>query len=73
MNSLPLEELFGSLMTHELTMKQHTEKKIRRKRTIALMSIAPEEENIEKSDNSKEDEDLALITRKFRCFMRRKR
>ena len=54
-------------------MKQHTEEKIRRKRTIALKSTAHEEEDIEKLDNSEEDEDLAQITRKFRCFMRRKR
>ena len=73
MNTLPLEELLGSLMTHELTMKQHIEEKTRRKITIALKSIIQEEEDIEKSDNSEEDEDLALIIRKFRCFIRRKR
>ena len=60
-------------MTHELTMKQHSKEKIRRKKTITLKSTAQEEEDTEKSDNGKEDEDLALITRKFRCFMRRKR
>ena len=36
LNILLLEELLEFLMTHELTMKQHTEKKIQRKRTIAL-------------------------------------
>ena len=54
-------------------MKQHSKEKIRRKKTITLKSTAQEEEDTEKSDNGKEDEDLALITRKFRCFMRRKR
>ena len=44
LNTLPLEELLGSLITYELTMKQHTEEKIKRKRTIALQSIAQEEE-----------------------------
>ena len=73
MNTLPLEELLGSLMTHELTMKQHTEKEIRRKWIIALKSTAQKEEDTEKLDNSEEDEDLALITKKFRCFIRRKR
>ena len=32
-----------------------------------------EEENIKKSENSEEDEDLTVITRKFRCFMKRRR
>ena len=31
-------------MTHELTMKQHSEEKIRKKKTIALKSTAQEEE-----------------------------
>ena len=66
LNVLLLEKLLGSLMTHELTMKQHTEEETRRKRTIALKSTAQEEDDSEKSDNNEEDEDLALITRKFR-------
>ena len=45
LNTLPLEELLGFLMTHELTMKQHTEEKIKRKMTIALKSTAQEEED----------------------------
>ena len=40
LNVLSLEELLGSLMTYELTMKQHTEEETRRKRTIALKSTA---------------------------------
>ena len=73
LNVLPLEELLGSLMTHELTMKQHTEEKTKRKRTIALKSTAQEENDSEKLDNSEEDKDLALITKKFRWFMRKKK
>ena len=60
-------------MTHELTMKQYSEEEIRRKKTIALKSTAQEEEDIEKSENSDKDEDLALITRKFRCIMKIRR
>ena len=73
MNTLSLEELLESLMTHELTMKQHTEEETKRKRTIALKSTAQKDKDTKKSDNSEKDEDLALITKKFRHFMRRKR
>ena len=73
LNTLPLEELLGSLMTHELTMKQHFKEEIRRKKPINLKSTAQEKEDIEKSENSDEDEDLALIIKKFRCFMKRRR
>ena len=45
LNILPLEELLRSLMTHELTMKQHSEEKTRRKKTITLKSTAQEEKD----------------------------
>ena len=35
--------------------------------------MAQEEEDSEKSENSEDDEDLALITRKFRWFMKKRR
>ena len=38
LNTLPLEELLGSLMTHELTMKQYSEEETRRKKTIAQVN-----------------------------------
>ena len=73
LNTLSLEELLGSLMSHKLTMKQYTEKKTKSKRTIALKSTAQEEEDIEKSDNSEEDEDLTLITRKLKMLHEKKK
>ena len=38
LNILSLEELLGSLMTHELSMKQHQEEDVKKKRTIVLKS-----------------------------------
>ena len=61
LNTLPLEELLESFMTHELIMKQHTEEETRRKRTITLKSTAQKEEDSEKSNNSEKDEDLTLL------------
>ena len=54
-------------------MKQHSEEKTKRKKTIALKSMAQEEEESEKSENSEDDKDRALIIRKFRYFMRKRR
>ena len=48
LNILLLEELFGSLMTNELTIKQYFEEEIKRKKTIALKSTAQDEEDLEK-------------------------
>ena len=73
LNILSLEKLFGSLMTHELTMKQHFEEETKRKKIIAFKSMVQEEEDLEKSENSEDDEDLVLITRKFRWFMKKRR
>ena len=72
LNTLSLEELLGSLMTYELSIKQILEEKESKKhRTIALKSTQAEEES-EDSD-SKNSEEMALITRRFRKFFRKKR
>lgn len=73
LNTLALEELLGSLMTHELTMKQH-EEDVPKKKTIALKAISSNyEEESSESEEGSEDEDLALIVRKFKKFIRRKK
>ncbi|GAV65394.1 UBN2 domain-containing protein, partial [Cephalotus follicularis] len=66
LNTLPLEDLLGSLMTHELSIlkrddEEETERK--KKKVIALKSTTNEE-----TDNES-DQELALITRKFRKFL----
>ncbi|GAV75758.1 UBN2 domain-containing protein, partial [Cephalotus follicularis] len=70
LNTLPLEDLLGSLMTHELLIlkrddEEETERK--KKKVIALKSTTNEE-----TDN-KSDQELALITRKFRKFLESKK
>ncbi len=73
LNTLALEELLGSLMTHELTMKQH-EEDVPKKKTIALKAISSNcEEESSGSEEGSEDEDLALIVRKFKKFIRGKK
>lgn len=67
---LPLDEFLGSIMTNEITMSEHDEKHKKRK-TIALKSIIIEDKN-EEEDEENEDKDIALITRKFKIFLRKK-
>ncbi|GAV59203.1 UBN2 domain-containing protein, partial [Cephalotus follicularis] len=65
---IPLEDLLGSLMTHELTMKKRVddeEKEKKKKNVVALKSS--------EIDDSNDDEDLALFTRKFKKFLANKR
>ena len=73
LNSLPLEELLGSLITHELTMKRRNDEEGKKKKTIALKA-AVESDNVEEneartSDEEFGDDDMALVIRRFRRFM----
>ncbi|GAV56547.1 UBN2 domain-containing protein [Cephalotus follicularis] len=70
LNTLPLEDLLGSLMTHELSIKKKDddeEKEKRKKKVVALKSSI----NEETEDDS--DEELALITRKLKRFLANKK
>ncbi|XP_073103323.1 uncharacterized protein [Elaeis guineensis] len=73
LNTLPLEELLGSLMTHELSMKQHQEDEVKKKRTIALKSIASPDEETDDTEDEEQDEKMALITRRFKKFLRKRK
>ena len=60
-------------MTHEITMKSHKKKKKReedkKEKNITLKASTIDEETGEE-ETSKEDEDLTLITRKFKKFIK---
>ncbi|GAV70627.1 UBN2 domain-containing protein [Cephalotus follicularis] len=60
LNVLPLEDLLGSLMTHELSMQKKDDdedKEKKKKKIVALKSSL-----IEDSEDDDDDEELALIT-----------
>jgi gag-polypeptide of LTR copia-type/Zinc knuckle len=57
-----LEELIGSLMTHEIEVKSH-EQNPRREKGLALQVEQSDEE-----EEDEEEEDIALLTRKFKKF-----
>ncbi|GAV70881.1 UBN2 domain-containing protein, partial [Cephalotus follicularis] len=71
LNVLPLEDLLGSLMTHELSMQKEDddeEKEKKKKKIVALKLFL-----IEYSEDDDENEELALITRKFKKFLASKK
>ncbi|GAV57372.1 UBN2 domain-containing protein, partial [Cephalotus follicularis] len=61
--TLPLEKLFGSLMTHKTTMKSHEHVETKKKKSIALKALKEDSE----SDG---DGDMALITSQFKKFLK---
>ena len=63
LTKLPMEELIGSLMTYEINLAKLQEGEDKKKKSITLKATTKEEEN----------EDLALIIRKFNKFMRGER
>ncbi|GAV92289.1 zf-CCHC domain-containing protein/UBN2 domain-containing protein, partial [Cephalotus follicularis] len=63
LSTLPLEQLLGSLMTHETTMKNHEHVEVKKKKSIALKASKEESE-------SDEEGDVALITSQFKKFLK---
>ncbi|GAV78483.1 UBN2 domain-containing protein, partial [Cephalotus follicularis] len=63
LTTLPLEQLLGSLMTHETTMKNHEYVETENKKTIALRALKEESE-------SDEDGDVTFITSQFKKFLK---
>ncbi|GAV88506.1 zf-CCHC domain-containing protein/DUF4219 domain-containing protein/UBN2 domain-containing protein [Cephalotus follicularis] len=63
LSNLPLEQLLGSLMTHETTMKNHENVEVKKKKTIALKALREESER-------DEDDDIILISKQFKKFLK---
>ncbi|XP_038974886.1 uncharacterized protein LOC120106086 [Phoenix dactylifera] len=72
---LPLEELLGSLMTHELTMNQHLEDESQKRKGIAFKASTQKEcnESSDEGEDESENDDIALFAKKFSKFMRRRK
>ena len=75
--TLPLEELLGSLLTHELTMKQRQIEEVeKKKKSIAFkLSIKENEKFLEEEEETSndEDEDIALLSRKIGKLLRNRK
>ncbi|GAV92253.1 UBN2 domain-containing protein [Cephalotus follicularis] len=69
-NTLPLEELLGLLMTHEMTIKNHEddeEEDKKKKKVIAFKSSTVDSNEEESGD------EMTLITRRFKRFLAKKK
>ena len=60
-------------MTYELAMKQHNDEEGWKKKTIALKSVANEKIDEPSFEEEEGDEDMALIIKKLRKFIGRRR
>ncbi|GAV83812.1 zf-CCHC domain-containing protein/UBN2 domain-containing protein [Cephalotus follicularis] len=70
LNTLPLEELLGSLMTHEMTIKNHEddeEQDKKKKKVIAFKSSTTD------SREEDSDDEMALITKRFKKYLAKKK
>ncbi|GAV66643.1 LOW QUALITY PROTEIN: zf-CCHC domain-containing protein/UBN2 domain-containing protein, partial [Cephalotus follicularis] len=56
LSTLPLEQLLGSLMTHETTMKNHEHVEAKKKKTIALKALREESKMAFKKKFSQDEE-----------------
>ena len=71
LTKLPLEELIGSLMTHEIIMKEHLEDESKKKKSIALKTISLEVDP--EDDDGLDEDDIAYFSRKYKNFIKRKK
>ena len=68
LNTLELDELMGSLMTHEITMKSHDDHDKKKKKGKAFKSLIKEEESSDEDD----DEEFAMMAKRFKKFFRKR-
>ena len=68
-----MEELISSFMTHELNVNQEKEEEVKKKKSIALKAIAIHKEESDSEEDFENDEGMAMIARRFKKFMRRKK
>ena len=76
LSKLPIEELMGSLTTHEIMIRM--KKREKKKKTIALKTIAlkssiQEEEEEEEELSNSELDDIALLTKRYKKYLRFKK
>ncbi|EHA8586596.1 putative girdin-like [Cocos nucifera] len=74
LTKLSLEELMGSLMTHEMhRAPKEDEEEPKKMKTIAFKSTSNYQESDEsKEDEEKDDEGIVLLSRKFKNFLIKK-
>ena len=59
-------------MTHELTLNQQEEEEVKKKKLI-ILATEIKQEGREESEEDKSDSEIALLARRIRDFMKKKR
>ncbi|KAG6668099.1 hypothetical protein CIPAW_01G148100 [Carya illinoinensis] len=72
LKKLEVNELIGSLITHEYTLKRGEEEG-KPKKSLALKAVHHESESDEDEENDDKDEEVAMITRRIQRFLKKNR
>ena len=72
LKKLEVNELIGSLITHEYTLKRGEEEG-KPKKSLALKAVPHESESDEDEENDDKDEEVAMITRRIQRFLKKNR
>ncbi|XP_022143648.1 uncharacterized protein LOC111013509 [Momordica charantia] len=70
LSKLPLEELIGSLMTHEIVMKGNMEEDVKKKKSLALKSTSFQRAS--ESEEELNEEELAYLSKKFKKHFKKR-
>ena len=65
LTKMGLDELLGSVMTHEITLKSNEENDESKKKKKITIKTSPSQNNDEIKNDDENDEDMTLFTRKF--------
>ncbi|XP_038895919.1 uncharacterized protein LOC120084093 [Benincasa hispida] len=70
LSKLPLEELVGSLMRHEIIMKANVEEDVKKKKNLELKSTQVQEDS--ETEAELNDEEFAYLNKKFKKHFRKR-
>ncbi|KAG2665985.1 hypothetical protein I3760_15G034000 [Carya illinoinensis] len=70
LKKLEVNELIGSLITHEYTLKRGEEEG-KPKKSLALKAVPHESESDDDEENEDKDEEVAMITRRIQRFLKK--
>ena len=72
LNQLSLEELLGFLMTYEQTMMHQEKEDSNKRKKILAFKSSNQKNNMKIKESNDENENLTLITKKFKSFLKMK-
>ncbi|MBA0747572.1 hypothetical protein Gogos_004479 [Gossypium gossypioides] len=70
LNSLSLDELIGSLLTHEMRLNKESEKEKVMKKNVGKALKSTTNDDSESSEEVDEDKEMEIFARRFKRFMK---